>query len=552
MGLKLFRVDISGVLGASMDASIVPPPPVTIQGAAALQSTFNLTINRTSLVNINFSEIPVQPNTSYSFVIPAGFWVDQFGEPSLEQTISFTTPNPSSVSSFIPTGSIKNTYGEEYVYLTYDKNVTLQNKNYYLYSDYGNPSGTLVATYNAISSGKVSIINGNTVRISVKNDTVPLRHYWIRAEQGVVKDDWGLQSAAITGTSYDFKAFINSQSALSSSYSMISKAIKSPTLTLANSGAVLENYINGSAFYKNMFATLTSSTSDQVSYSLRVKVYNADTGQLIRDKSFNWTRPSQSNFYISLKINSTHFAVAFSVIPSSTLDSGWTDSSEVRIYSIGTGNLTQTITANESAGVGHSMAFNDTKLLISCPFESTGYTAGVRVYNFNPSTGTASYSSKITRPVAPWYQFTNTRKSSFFAINDSDIVLNDTYFAIRSDGDSSTDANDNIRIYTLSGTYQRKITFSGSKYFLPVGTSINNNNLILVSDGTTSLIYDAANGNLLNTFSYIVQGISDEFAIINNKLYELGTGLFFTNNVYSVSSTTHLFQSSNTSFYRYE
>lgn len=553
MGTKLFRIDMENIMVVSMSITVIAPIKQPTEFTISLISSFKMVVNRTSLINFNFAEIDMVANANYSFDIPAGFWIDEFGEPSSAQTISFTTPNATVVSGFIPASSdpLKNTYGESHVYLNYDKTVTLQNKNYYLYSDYGNPSGVLIATYNAISSGKVIKSASNQVSIDISADVIPLRNYWIRAEQGVVKDSWNLQSPAITTNTYSFRAFKNSNVALTCAATIYSKPIKSPTYTGTNSN--INYYAITSTFYKNIYADLSYNSSTQ---SGTVKIYDANTGNLLRSKNISRSIPTNSLTYTYIAVNSTHFAVSFVTEPSIYSDSTWVDNSYIEIYSIATGSLIQTITSSGHTGFGRVIKLTDSRLLIPAPWEHGIFTACVYLYDFNPSNGNCSFNSKINRPVAPWLQSTSTRKQSYFGAFEGGTMLNDNYIIIKSQGDSSSDTYPNIRIYNINGAFQRKITSpesgaGGSTFYM---TNINDSNLfpMSLSSGNQIKVYDASTGNISNTISnYPSNGIGNEFVIVNGRLYELSTNAIFTNATYTIATTTNLLNISSNSFYKF-
>lgn len=550
MGIKLFRVDMINAMGSSMAAIVVPPAPVVISNSAILSTSFKLNLQRTNTLAINFSEISVNPSSSYSVTIPAGFITDTFGVPNLEQVISFTTPALPSIVSFTPASNdpMHNTYGEDYVYINYNRPIHLENKNYYLYSDYNNPSGTLIATFPAYSN-KVSIVSDTKIRIDISANVIPLRRYWITSDSGIVKDKWGLASPIISSSTYDFRAFKNSKAYIQTISTASSKVIKSPTFMANNSNIAYSSVY--SKIYKNRY-TERSFNNNGSNNTITAKVYDMDSGTVIRTKSVSYTSYNDSYADHSVSSNSTHIAISIATYPMVAPPNSFIDHSVVYIYSLATGSLTATINSNGHIGFGVDIELTDSKLFIRAPFEHDSFTAGIYIYDFNPITGGVTTSTKINRPIIPWNTVYTGLKTTQFGAEG--MQINDNYIALRSPGSSSSDLVPYYRIYTLNGTYQRTITSAVSTNTSFYAKSINSLNLMPIDTLTNEVkIYDISSGTLTHTIPAAnIQGINDEFAIIGNRLYELSSNTYFTNTNYVTASQTHLLGgASNTSFYKF-
>jgi hypothetical protein len=314
--------------------------------------------------------------------------------------------------------------------------------------------------------------------------------------------------------------------------------IKSPTLTATSS--IVDSTSSWPRLYKNIYIEL---------YSGSLRIHDANTGSSLRTMSVSATSYSGLNAgNITVAANSTHYAVGISYIPTSSLST--TDHSAVYIYSIATGTLVQTITSNGHFGFGKELMFTDSKLMIRAPYEHGAFSASVYVYEFNPTTGLSALIRQIARPTGLTTTIFTGLKYSVFGEggtglgNQSGMHINTTYITIVTN-DSVSSSTNKTNVYSSNGSLQR--TMVGLSF-----APINDQNLVLMNAGANGVgIYSIASGNLdryiSNGTSY--KGITNEFAIVNNRLYELSSNTYFTNNTYDLVSSTHLKNS--TTFYKF-
>lgn len=553
-----------GAFTPSASAIIEAATPEPKDFVIHMESSANLVLQRKSYVSINFAEIGLDLGKTYTVTLPPGFFLDGFDEPSAGNSFNFTTPaTVPLVSSFTPASNAinHNTYADQYVYVDYDRAVILQNKNFYLYSNYGNPSGYIVSTINALSN-RVSVINETKIRIDLSPDIMPARTYWIKADEGAVVDSFYFKSAEITGNTYNFTTVSASSVSVSSSASLSCSAMKvkaasasiSSTSSITIDSIRLFRLIHTISYEDNgNNGVIQTKTFGNYTLVLRspniLTLFNNTTGLKIRDTTF--TIPTGLVYGKSIALNSNNYVVAI------TMGNNF-DTSVVYGYSITTGQLTYTI-SGEIPQLGTDIEMNDNYLAISGTGEYNGVQAGVLICN--PSTG--GINRKIIRPNTPW-RAANQNLGTFTYFGNRLSMNDNGYIAISETNDatsSSSYSRGNFRIYNMSnGLLQSRVDGGrvGFENFTAFWDLNMNNSIVMSSDSSTTNQYSTPGGNFIKIIknpANSVYGLNDKWAILSTssgrKLLELSSNVYqdtdILNDVDNVSMSNNFVSTSESS-----
>lgn len=563
MAFRLFRIDMVGGFTPSCSALIDAAIPDPKEFSANLQITANTVLERKSLVSINFAELNLSTNMTYTVTLPQGFFLDGFDEMSPSQTISFSTPaTVPLISSFTPASNAANhnTYGDHYIYIDYGRAVNLQNKNYYLYSNFNNPSGYIVSTINALSN-RVTKITDSKIRINLDSFINPSRTYWIRAEEGIVTDSFYFKSAEITNSVYDFTTvsesfvslsnssllqaaayeFTKGSAALVSNSTVVCNPMKVKVASASISSTSSMN-IESIRLFRLIHTTNTSVSGTHTANATRtfgnhtlilvdsdkLFLYDNTTGQKIRTTTF--TPPSGLNATMSIALNSSYYAVGVPKLNTY-------ETSEVYVYSIATGNLSYTL-SGDLPQLGMSMAMNDSYLAIAGTGEYNGVQAGILICN--PATG--GLQRKITRPSTPWRQ-ANNNIGTWTYFGGELAMNNNGYLAVAEPNDATSSSSfytGNFRIYNMAtGSMSAKINGSVSGgYYTSFQDVCINNSIAIGSDMVSTKQYAVPGGSIVKTVlepEGEVYGLNNKWALINTnnsrQLLELSSDVYQTTDI---------------------
>jgi hypothetical protein len=190
MPIYVFKSNISSptstlTCNANLTGSIITPANEDGTTPVVLTAISTMNVERTSYINIFLSSLGInfQPNTTYSFVVSAGFLTDLGGGTNQQQTLLLQTPSVGSQYQSITVDNNSN------ITITFDKKIYTNTGSISIYS----AGGTLIGTTNRVASTTGTSVTYKAAGLLSANTS-----YYITAPSGIVVDDFFLSNIAIS------------------------------------------------------------------------------------------------------------------------------------------------------------------------------------------------------------------------------------------------------------------------------------------------------------------------------------------------------------------